>query len=127
MKPDVQAALEELRRQFPNALITSREDGSGGAYVLLDPIDLGPKLSPASAWMGFHIPSTYPYADIYPVFIDGAVRRADGHAFVAPISPGQTFEGRAALQISRRYSNFQAGGQKAALKALKIISFLADI
>jgi len=77
--------------------------------------------------MGFHIPSQYPYADIYPVFIGSEVRRTDGQAFVAPVTHGAAFEGRAAIQVSRRSSAAQQGLQKAATKVLKVLDFLEKL
>lgn len=127
MKPQVQTSIEELQRQFPEAVISTRDDGSGGAYVILNPIAVGPRYSPTSTWMGFHIPSLYPYADIYPVFIGSDVRRTDGQAFVPPVTHGATFEGRPAIQVSRRSSAAQQGLQKAATKVLKVLDFLEKL
>jgi hypothetical protein len=79
------------------------------------------------ATASFHIPAQYPYADIYPVFIGGDVRRVDGVAFTAPVTPGHTFEGRPAIQVSRRSSTAQNGLQKATAKILKVLDFLARL
>ena len=127
MKVEVSAGIEELKQQFSASSFTVREDGQGGAYVLMEPVTLGPKFRPEVTWVGFQIPAQYPYADIYPVFIGGDVARADGHAFVAPVSPGHQFEGRAAMQVSRRNSAAQSGLQKAPAKILKILDFLGKL
>jgi hypothetical protein len=124
MKVEVASGVEDLKRQFGAAQFTVREDGQGGAYVVMDPIDLGEKFTPRQSWMGFHIPAQYPYADIYPVFISSNVRRANGRPFEVPITPNHAFEGRPALQISRRNSAAQNGLQKVPTKILKVLDFL---
>ena len=127
MKTEIQTSIQELQRQFPETVISTRDDGSGGAYVTLTAIALGVRYTPSSTWMGFHIPPLYPYADIYPVFIGSEVRRSDGQAFVPPVTYGATFEGRAAIQVSRRSSAAQQGLQKAATKVLKVLDFLEKL
>lgn len=127
MKSEVETSIEELRRQFSSSAFTVREDGQGGAYVLIDPVSIGPRYRPEATWVGFQIPAQYPYADLYPVFIGADVVRVDGAQFVAPITPGHQFEGRAALQISRRNGAAQVGLQKAIGKILKILDFLEKL
>lgn len=124
MKSDVTQAIEELRRQFPDAAIDVTEDGQGGARIIIEPVSLSAKFNPQATWMGAHIPALYPYADIYPVFIDAGVRRADGTQFVVPITPNATFAGRQALQISRRNPQAQQFAQTAVMKFLKVLDFL---
>ena len=123
MKVEISTAIDELKRQFPAAAFVVREDGNGGAQVLIDPVSLGHKYHPDTTWMGFHIPPQYPYADIYPVFI-GVVSRANGAAFVAPVTLGHHFEGRPAIQISRRNGAAHTGLQKATSKVLKVLHYL---
>jgi hypothetical protein len=127
MKVEVSTAIEELKRQFTPAALTAREDGQGGAYIMMEPLDLGPKFQPSTTWVGFQIPAQYPYADIYPVFIGAEIKRADGAAFQAPVTPGHNFEGRGALQVSRRSAAAQSGSQKAVAKILKVLDFLESL
>jgi hypothetical protein len=127
MKVEVSSGLDDLKKQFAAARHVVREDGQGGAYVIIEPINLGPRFVPQATWIGFQIPAQYPYADIYPVFIGGDVKRTDGSPFVAPITVGQMFEGRPAIQISRRNSAAQNGLQKASAKVLKVIDFLEKL
>ena len=127
MKAEVSQAIEELKRQFATSSLIVREDGQGGAYVVMEPVTLGPKYRPETTWIGFQIPAQYPYADIYPVFIGGNVVRADGVAFVAPVTAGHHFEGRMALQVSRRSAAAQSGSQRATAKILKILTFLEQL
>lgn len=126
MKPDVATAIEELRRQFESAKVSVREDGQGGGFVVIDSVPIGARYQPSETWMGFHIPAQYPYADIYPAFIGAEVKRVDNVPFQAPITPNHKFEGRPALQISRRNTTAQTGLQKATTKVLKILTYLGS-
>jgi hypothetical protein len=127
MKTEVSTAVAELRRQFEAANITALEDGQGGAHVLIERVDLGPRFIPSATWFGFQIPAQYPYADIYPVFMGGEVSRIDHKPFTAPVTSGHTFLGRPAIQISRRSAAAQTGSQTATSKLLKILSFLQSL
>lgn len=127
MKVEVSTAIEELKRQFASSSFTVRDDGQGGAYMVMEPVELGSKFRPQSTWVGFQIPAQYPYADIYPVFIGSDVSRADGAALQSPVTPGYNFEGRPALQVSRRSAAAQAGSQKATAKILKVLDFLEKL
>jgi hypothetical protein len=124
MKVEVTAALDDIKRQFPEADLSVRDDGQGGAYVVATPVRIGNRFRPETTWLGFHIPPLYPYADIYPVFMGAEVVRADGTAFVAPVTPNASFEGRAAIQISRRSGAASNGQQKVTTKLLKVLDFL---
>jgi hypothetical protein len=127
MRVEVAAGIEELRRQFAMASIMVTEDGQGGAHVIIEPIELGAKYRPTSTWIGFHIPAQYPYADIYPVFVGAEVGRADGVPFVAPITAGHLFQGRPAIQVSRRNSAAANGAQRAPVRVLKILDYLEKV
>jgi len=127
MNVEVSTAIDELKRQFGEALFQIREDGQGGAYVVIESVSLGPRYQPSSTWLGFQIAAQYPYADIYPVFIGANVSRAGGLAFSPPITPGHTFEGRPALQISRRNASATSAPQKATSKILKVLAFLENL
>ena len=99
---DVAHAIEEVRREFPGAPLTVREDGSRGAYVTLEGVALGgPWLSP-DTWIGFHVSFQYPYSDVYPHFVRRDLARRDGQPLGDALSPVNGFEGRAAIQVSRR-------------------------
>jgi len=106
-------------------LVSSREDGKGGAYVIVEDVIVGPKYEPSSTWLGGHISALYPYSDIYPLFIGDNVHRVDGVSFQPPITPGAQFEQRPALQVSRRNNRTQHFPQTAVAKFLKVLDFLA--
>ena len=127
MKQDVAKAIEELKQAFPSSAVCSREDGSGGAYVIVEEVAIGDRFRPSSTWVGGHITALYPYADIYPLFMGDNVRRVDGVAFEVPVTAGAQFFDRSALQISRRNNHTQNYPQKAVAKFLKVLHFLEEL
>ena len=127
MKQDVASAIEELRKAFPSSEVCSREDGNGGAYVVVEDVDIGDRYRPSSTWLGGHITALYPYADIYPLFIGGNVCRVDGVAFEPPVTAGVQFFDRPALQVSRRNNHTQNYPQTAVAKFVKVLHFLEEL
>ena len=127
MKPHVSNAVDELNRAFPSSSVLSREDGKGGAYMIVEDVAIGPKYKPSSTWLGGHITALYPYADIYPLFIGADVRRVNGVAFQPPVTSGAQFDQRPALQVSRRNNHTQNYPQTAVAKFLKVLQFLAEL
>jgi len=124
MKTEVSTAVNELRAQFQPSEVIAREDGEGGAYIIIENVFIGNVLTPSRSWVGFHISALYPYADIYPLFIDGKLSRADGAALQAPLSVGHAFESRQAIQVSRRNSTATNAGMKAVFKVTSVINYL---
>ena len=127
MKQDVAKAIEELKRAFPSSEVSTREDGDGGAYVIVEDAELGSRYEPSPTWLGGHIPALYPYADIYPIFIADNVRRVDGVAFKAPVTHGAQFLDRPAIQVSRRNNHTQHYPQTAVAKFVKVLRFLEEL
>ena len=127
VKAEVGEAIEELKRAFPGSEVTVSEDGQGGAHVMVESVAICTRYEPERSWLGGHITAQYPYADIYPVFMDAAVRRRDGKGFEAPITEGHSFCGRPAIQSSRRNNRMQNSGQTAVAKFLKILDFLEKV
>ena len=127
MKQDVANAVEELKQAFPSSGVCSREDGDGGAYVIIENVAIGDQYEPSSTWLGGHITALYPYADIYPLFMADNVRRVDGVAFEPPVTPGAHFLERPALQISRRNNHTQSYPQTAVAKFMKVLHYLGEL
>lgn len=127
MKQDVASAIEELKRAFPASEVYYSEDGNGGAYVVIENVEIGDRYQPSTTWLGGHITALYPYADIYPHFIADEVSRIDGVPFEPPITAGVQFLGRPALQVSRRNNNIQNYPQTAVAKFVKVIHFLKEL
>ena len=127
MKQDVSKAIEELKQAFPSSKVYSQEDGDGGAYVIVEDVEIGCRYQPSSTWIGGHVPALYPYADIYPLFISDNVRRVDGVAFETPVTHGAQFLDRPALQVSRRNNHTQHFPQTAVAKFVKVLHFLEEL
>jgi hypothetical protein len=123
LKPEVAGAIEEIRATFDGCRIEVREDGEGGAFVIAEPLDPGPSYAQRETWVGFHITFQYPYSDVYPHFVRGDLSRADG----APLGAGTSitsFEGRQAVQLSRRSNHIDPAVDTAALKLWKVVDWL---
>jgi hypothetical protein len=123
MVPAVAHAIEQIRADFPDSPITIREDGEGGAYMILEDVPLGPPYQQSSTWVGFRIVHQYPYADTYPHYVRGDLARLDGR----PLGDGTTptsWEGRPAIQLSRRSNRLDASTDTAALKLQKVLVWL---
>lgn len=123
LKPEVTGAIEEIQRTFPGNKVEVVPDGQGGAAVFVDALDVSPAFTPASTWVGFHIPFQYPYADIYPHFVRSDLERA-GVGGLAEAMSQASFQGRSAIQISRRSNRRDAERDTAALKLLRIVEWL---
>lgn len=126
MTPEVERAIAEIREFCPTASVTAEEDGQGGAYVEVEPIDVGEKFRPNTTWCGFHITFQYPRADIYPHFLSPEIKRADGSAFGQGVSL-QQWRGAAALQLSRRSNRLDPSVDTAATKLAKVITWFKDL
>ena len=123
MNPQVEQAIEELRRRFSDADVTARATEDGGAVATINPIDLGSAYIPRETWIKFRISFQYPYADVYPLFVRPDLVRADGQAHGQGIT-NASFEDEPALQLSRRSNHRDPAIDTAALKAMKVIQWL---
>lgn len=75
--PAVADAICAIQRQIAPAL-THWPDGSGGANVFIDSVDLGAPFAQPTTWVAFHLPHTLPDGDIYPVWLRPDLSRIDG-------------------------------------------------
>jgi hypothetical protein len=119
----VEKAITELRACFPNNPLELVLDGSGGAFITMQAIPLGPPWAQADTWIGFQITFQYPYADVYPHFVRPDLSRTDGKALGAGLGQAQ-FRGQAAVQISRRSNKLNPATDTATLKLLKVLKWL---
>ena len=125
MKPEVVQAVAELRRCFGDAAVVAQSKDDGGAVVTIDPIDVGPAYVPKQAWIKFMIGFQYPYTDIYPLFVQPELARADGRPHGKGITLAE-FEGEPALQLSRRSNHLDVEIDTAVLKVAKVIKWLRE-
>jgi hypothetical protein len=122
MTPEVAEAVDEIKAAFPNATVEVKEEGDG-VVVFLDPIELGEPYAQPDTWIGFRITFQYPYSDVYPLFVRGDLSRTDGQ----PLGEGMsvmTFEGRPAVQLSRRSNRLDPVTDTAVIKVHKVMDWL---
>ncbi|MDD7814483.1 hypothetical protein PP713_18115 [Mycobacterium sp. CSUR Q5927] len=124
MTPEVAGAVEDIRAAFPDAAVDVRED-DGGVIVVVDPVDPGPPYVQRSSWIGFRITYQYPYADVYPHFLRGDLARVDGAGLGEAIT-ATTFEGKSAVQVSRRSRKVNPATDSAVLKLAAVLHWLAN-
>lgn len=124
MLSPVALAIEQIRAAFAPSTVLVEEDGSGGAYVVVEAVDLGAKYCPPHTWLGGHLTPQTPYSDVYPLFMAGDVVRVNGQPFQPPLSLGHNFRGRPAIQISRRTNRLDPQLQTPALKFSKVLYYL---
>jgi hypothetical protein len=135
MKPEIEQGINELRLGLPGKAVRVKEDPDGGAFVIVEGLCIGSGFEPASSWVGFHMTFPYPDADVYPHFIDPAVRytgsgpapnqHPDGN-LPTSLSRGTTMSGFEipAIQVSRRSNRRNADTDTALHKLLRVLEFL---
>ena len=126
MNQKVEEAVEQIRTHFAESQVTTKEDGQGGAFVMVDPVDLGSTYTEATrhTWVGFHVTFQYPMADVYPHHVRADLARANRCGLGAGMGSAQLpgFD-RPSVQISRRTKEVAWGTQSALLKLLKVIDW----
>jgi hypothetical protein len=123
MTPEVEHAIAELKETWPDTTVTIRPDTQGGALVILEDVPLFPPYAQASTWVGFQLSFQYPYADVYPHFVRGDLQRSDGKPLGEALTPA-TFDGRPAIQVSRRSNRHEPEFQTAAIKLHKVLEWM---
>lgn len=137
MSPEVEKAIKALCGQYGQDMVLVADDRDGGAYVIVERVPLGAPFAQSDSWIGFHIPSTCPYADVYPHFVRADLARADAAPLGEGFSNGTVFPDstalkqpgamapRPAVQISRRSNHKDTAGLETPLhKLLKVIKWL---
>ena len=118
----VAAAADAVRANFVGHAVEVNPDGAGGAFVIVSDVAVGPRYTPATTWLGFHLNAAYPAADVYPHYT-GVLARTDGRGLGEAISQA-TWQGRSALQLSRRSNQWDPAVDNAANKAERILKWL---
>lgn len=124
LTPEVAEAIEEIRAAYPGHPVAVEPDGQGGAYAVVDQLEIGDQYAPSTTWVGFQIGFQYPQADVYPHFIDAGVRRLDSRALGDSFSGPTTWRDRAAVQVSRRSNHLNPATDTAALKLGKVLAWI---
>ena len=121
--PGVAKAIEEIRCTFDQCAVEAESDGAGGAVVVVRDIPMGCPYVQAEVWIGFQITFQYPYADVYPHFTNVDLARSGGGGLGAGFGTA-AFRGQPAIQVSRRSNRLNPETDTAALKLLKVISWM---
>lgn len=123
----VQHAVEGVCRLYEGHLVSVVPDGSGGAFVIVCDVKLSEKFSQESTWLGFQVSFLYPASDVYPHYVRPDLTRRDGTPLGAGLSPIiWPFDGRSALQVSRRSNRWDPRVDTAALKAVKVMAWMNE-
>jgi len=125
MTPTVSLAVGEITQTFEGATVVVTDDGEGGAYVRVEPVDPGAPYAQRATWIGFRITAQYPYADVYPLFVRPDLSRANGQPLGEAMTPS-AFDGQPAIQVSRRSNHLDPATDTAALKVLKVLAWMAS-
>jgi hypothetical protein len=122
LTPAVDRAIGAVRGHFAGQPVEVIPDGAGGAFVIISSIEVGPRYTPTVTWLGFQVNAAYPASDIYPHYT-GRLTRTDGRTHGQGFS-AVTWQGRQALQLSRRSQGWNPAVDTAVLKAEKVIQWL---
>ena len=124
MKAEVETAVREIEASFEGCAVTAKDDGDGGAIVVVRDVSLQDSpYEQEDTWFGFHITHTYPYADVYPHFVRADLKRKDGKPLGEGTSLG-TFQGDSAVQVSRKCNRHNPATDTAVLKLQKVLRWL---
>lgn len=126
MKKAVADAIKEVERAFSDAVVTVKEDGEGGAYLQVEPVDLGGAYTVGTriTWIGFKIAFNYPFADLYPHHVRSDLCRVDGNALGEGMGGSQFVPfGIPSIQLSRRTPEAGWIHQTALIKLIKVIDW----
>ncbi|MGO9751982.1 MAG: hypothetical protein ACLP8S_16220 [Solirubrobacteraceae bacterium] len=123
MNAAVATAIAHVVRAFPDATTQHLDDGQGGAFVIVDGLDLGPAFTPRTTWVGFAISPLYPRADVYPHYVRPDLAKSDGSMLTVPLNPGQVMPGfnRPATMVSRRSNRWDPARDTAVLKLHRVL------
>ena len=125
--PEVAEAIQQIRDAFPDATVEDHEDGSGGAYVIVTPVDPGQPYQQRETWIGFRITFQYPVSDVYPHFVRPDLGRVDQQPLGEGMSPASFgFDNRQAIQISRRSNRLNPATDTALIKLWKVLDWMAS-
>jgi hypothetical protein len=124
LKAQVQAAIESIRACFPGKELLIEPDGTGGARVAVEAVELGGLYRQDQTWLAGHLSAQLPYADIYPLFVRGDLARRDGRPLGVSLTPGHMYLNRTAVQASRRSNRRDPAVELAGHKFLKVMEWL---
>ena len=127
MTPEVQQAIAEIQQAFPAHTVEVEAEAQGGAHVIVHDLVIGEQYVPFTTWIGFTISYQYPYADVYPHYLDAGLRRVDGLVQGAGLQFPVNWRNRQVIQVSRRSNRWNAAIDTAATKLTKVLTWLGSL
>jgi hypothetical protein len=125
MTDAVKEAVEEIKQTFAGHPVSVEEEEQGGAHVTVGELPIGSQYEPEKSRCSFTITFQYPYADVYPHFLDANVVRKDRQPHKGGFSV-TTWRDRPVLQISRRSNHRNPLLDTAAVKLLKVLQWIQE-
>lgn len=131
-KAGVAKAIEGLRNHFPDHHIVVAPTEDGGAFVIVEGVELGAPYRQAESWVGLFLSTACPDDDTYPFYVRGDLSRLDGAELKTPLHINHTFPPadstlpkRASVMVSRRQKNQSSWARETPLlKLLTIIKWM---
>jgi hypothetical protein len=128
IKQAVLEAIAEIQMRFPGHTVESEGDSEGGAFVIVQGLDIGGQYEPDRSWVGFRITFQYPFADVYPHYLVSELKRRDGRGLGEAFHPNHRFEppagAKPATMVSRRSNRRDPATETAALKLAKVLEWI---
>jgi hypothetical protein len=124
MTSQVEAAVAEIRASYGEEKVDMMPLDDGGARVIVRDLFLSDTYDPNVTWVGFIISFQYPYADVYPHYLDAKVKRRDGAPLGERFSGTTTWQDRECIQVSQSSKQLDATVDTADLKLAKVLDFI---
>jgi hypothetical protein len=99
----VSVGLQQLEEVFTGR-VRHEPDGEGGAFVVVEEIELGEHWSARTAELAFHLAYNYPASSIYPYYLQPDIVPAGG-AFPQALQRVE-WRGSPMIQVSLRQENW---------------------
>jgi hypothetical protein len=126
MTEEVQQAIEELKLAYGDGNVEATPDNEGGAYVVVNDLDLCDKYEPVKTFCGFRITHMYPEAQVYPHFIVPDLKRADKNPLGAGFSKPMQWNDREVIQVSRKSNHWNPAVDTAQIKLEKVLKWIRE-
>ncbi len=128
MKQAVEQAIDEIRKSFLGHQVDVEADDDGGAFVKVHNLCLGPQYEPERSWVAFHVTFQYPFADVYPHFVPGGLKRKDGAVLGEAFNAGSEWKtpsgSEPAVCVSRRSNHWDSTADTAVIKLDKVLAWI---
>ena len=122
--PDVEEAVAEICAAFSDNVVQVVAAADGGAEVTVERADLGERYEPRETFVGFRIPGSYPFSQVYPHFLRADLAKADGTALPNPGMTPNQWRGQPAIMVSRSSRNWDPNRDTALGKLHKVLDWV---